>query len=48
MGIRLGDAGRARKLARLFRAWRRALDARDYAAMARARRAIDATVRRKA
>lgn len=42
MGTILGDAGRARKLARLFAAWRRAFEAQDHAAMAAARRAIDA------
>ena len=37
------DTGRrARELARLFEAWRRAFDAQDHAAMQSATRAIDA------
>jgi hypothetical protein len=42
MGKTLGNATRARELARLFEAWRRAFDAQDVAAMTSARRAIDA------
>ena len=42
MGAELGSAKRARKLARLFEAWRRAFDTQDHAAMQSARRAIDA------
>ena len=42
MGATLGDARRARLLARLLEAWRRAFDAQDYAAMQSARRAFDA------
>jgi hypothetical protein len=43
MARSLGDAQRARELARLFEAWRRAFDRQDIEAMAAARRAIDAT-----
>ncbi|MGY4166339.1 hypothetical protein [Bradyrhizobium sp. USDA 4529] len=42
MGAKLGDAGRARELARLFEAWRRAFDAGDERMMAVTKRAIDA------
>ncbi|MCC8949205.1 hypothetical protein H8A97_29905 [Bradyrhizobium sp. Arg62] len=41
MGAKLGDAGRARELARLFEEWRRAFDAGDERAARAARRAID-------
>jgi hypothetical protein len=44
MGTTYGNAKRARKLARLFEAWRRASDAQDYAAMQSARHAIDAMI----
>lgn len=40
MGARLGSAKRARELARLFKAWRRAFDAEDHETMQRVRRAI--------
>jgi hypothetical protein len=43
MGTKLGDARRARELAKLFEAWRRAFEVQDKVAMQRARRAIDAT-----
>lgn len=41
MGTKLGDAKRARKLARLFERWRRAFDAQDHAVAKSARQAID-------
>jgi hypothetical protein len=44
MGKLLGSARRARKLARLFEAWRRAFDAQDAETMAAAKQAIDAMV----
>ena len=44
MSTTLGSASRAREIARLFEAWRRAFDARDTEMMAVARRAIDAMV----
>jgi hypothetical protein len=44
MGTIIGNANRARDLARLFEAWRRAFDRQDHAAMRRARRAIDAAL----
>ncbi len=45
MGTKLGNASRARKLAGLFEAWRRACDSQDYAAMQAAKQAIDAKMR---
>jgi hypothetical protein len=42
MGTTLSNAKRARKLQRLFEAWRRAFEAQDAEAMSAARRAIDA------
>jgi hypothetical protein len=44
MGTMLGSASRAREIAKLFDAWRRAFDVQDYGAMVSARRAIDAVV----
>jgi len=41
MEKKLGSAKRARQLARLFEAWRRAFEAGDERAMRAARRAID-------
>jgi hypothetical protein len=46
MNTKLGDAGRARELAELFEAWRRAFDAQDHASMQRTKRAIDAQARK--
>lgn len=45
MGTKLGNASRARRLARLMQEWRRAFDAQDVDAMASAKRAIDAATR---
>lgn len=44
MGMKLGSAKQARRLARLFEKWRRAFDARDEAAITAARREIDAFI----
>jgi hypothetical protein len=44
MSTKLGSASRAREIANLFDAWRRAFDLQDHATMAVARRAIDAMV----
>ena len=46
MGTKLGNAKRARRLAKLFDEWRRAFDAEDYAAMESTRQAINALVAR--
>lgn len=42
MSTNLGNASRAREIARLFEAWRRAFDRQDHEAMTSAKRAIDA------
>ena len=44
MGRKLGSAKQARKLAKLFERWRQAFEAQDAAAMAAARRAIEAFI----
>ncbi|MGY4174963.1 hypothetical protein ACVIHH_000254 [Bradyrhizobium sp. USDA 4518] len=42
MGAKLGDAGQARELAKLFETWRRAVDRQDAETMAAVKRAISA------
>jgi hypothetical protein len=44
MSVTLGNASRARELAKLFEAWRRAFEVQDHVAMQRARRAIDSVM----
>jgi hypothetical protein len=46
MGRKMGNAGRARKLAKLFEKWRRAFERQDAEAMVAARQAIDTIARR--
>lgn len=45
MGTKLGNAKRARRLARLFERWRQAHDGQDAKGMAAAKRSIDAARR---
>lgn len=45
MGNKLGNARRARKLAKLLQEWRQAFDAQDAVAMAVTKRAIDAVAK---